>query len=133
MTSHLNLKNYVTSWRKRNKLERQNNYKRYQQARKTIPIIIEILKKYEVEKIFLFGSACQQEKFNRHSDIDIAVLGLSDQKFFKAYGELIMNLDFEIDLKPYEKLDQLMKDRILKQGEVIYVRAECNHNLSGRD
>ena len=33
-----------------------------------------------------------------------------------------MKLDFEIDLKPYEQLDPLMKDRILKKGEVIYVR-----------
>lgn len=38
----------------------------------------------------------------------------------------MMKLDFEIDLKPYEQIDPLMKDQILKKGEIIYVRKKNN-------
>jgi predicted nucleotidyltransferase len=122
MKNNIDIENYVKGWRERIERERHQIDTRYLNARKTIPIIIEILKKYDVEKIILFGSICQREDFHKHSDIDIAVVGLQDQFFFKAFGELMMKLDFEIDLKPYEQLDLLMKDRILKKGEVIYVR-----------
>lgn len=124
MHSYIDIENYVASWRKRNEFEKHKSYERYQEARKTIPIIIDILTKYDVEKIILFGSICQPKDFRKHSDIDIAAVGLKDQYFFKAYGELMMTLDFEIDLKPYEQLDPLMKDQILKRGEIIYVRKE---------
>jgi len=122
MKSNINIENYVTGWRQRIENERHQIDNRYLNARKTIPIIIETLKKYDVEKIILYGSICERENFHKRSDIDIAVVGLQDQFFFKAFGELMMKLDFEIDLKPYEQLDLLMKDRILKKGEVIYVR-----------
>ncbi len=122
MKNNIDIENYVKGWRKRIERERHQMDTRYLNARMTIPMIIEILKKYDVEKIILFGSICQREDFHKHSDIDIAVVGLQDQLFFKAFGELMMKLDFEIDLKPYEQLDPLMKDQILKKGEIIYVR-----------
>jgi len=122
MKNNINIESYVKGWRDRIKKEQQQMIKRIDDARKTIPLIIKILKKYDIEQIIIFGSICNQNHFTKRSDIDIAVLGLEDKFFFQAYGELMMKLEYEIDLKPFEQLDQLIKNRIMENGEVIYVR-----------
>ncbi len=119
---NIEIESYVKGWRERIKKEQQQISKRFNDARKTIPIIIEILKKYNIEQIILFGSICDRDHFSQRSDIDIAVVGLENRFFFKVYGELMMKVDFEIDLKPFEQLDQLIKNQIFENGEIIYVR-----------
>ena len=124
MNNNIEMETYVKGWRERIKKEQRQLNNRFNNARKAIPLIIKILEKYNVEKIILFGSICDREHFTKRSDIDIAVIGLADRLFFKAYGELMMKVDFEIDLKPFERLDQLMKERIIENGEVIYARGK---------
>ena len=73
MKNNIDIENYVKGWRKRIERERHQIDTRYLNVIKTIPMIIEILKEYDVEKIILFGSICQREDFHKHSDIDIAI------------------------------------------------------------
>ncbi|MDI6793958.1 MAG: nucleotidyltransferase domain-containing protein [bacterium] len=77
---------------------------------------------YDVKKVILFGSVTQKEKFSFHSDIDLAVEGLKDEYYWKAYGELLVNSSFKIDLVPIEKTDRKFKERLTKEGVIIYER-----------
>ena len=56
-----------------------------------------ILQKAECNEIYLFGSLIEGD-YTEDSDIDIAVKGLSKDKFFKVYGELLESLERSIDL-----------------------------------
>ena len=58
-------------------------------------IIIRYAKKYNVSKVYLFGSSLDQSDYN---DIDLAVYGIKPSLFFKFYGELLRNLSKPVDL-----------------------------------
>ena len=58
-------------------------------------IIIRYAKKYNVSKVYLFGSSLDQSEYN---DIDLAISGIEPSLFFKFYGELLRNLYKPVDL-----------------------------------
>ena len=58
---------------------------------------IEILKRFGATEIFLFGSLARGTSAEA-SDIDLATVGLPKDRFFAAYGELLMRLDHQFDL-----------------------------------
>ncbi|MGM0603993.1 MULTISPECIES: nucleotidyltransferase family protein [unclassified Halanaerobium] len=80
--------------------------------------IAELLyRKYNVKKVILFGSVLKSEDFSLESDIDIAVDGLKEELFFKAYGEISslykgISVDF-IDVKDCR---ESIKESILNNG-----------------
>ena len=74
---------------------------------------------YGIKKAIVFGSVLEQGEFLEGSDIDIAVEGLNAGQFFEAYGRLMMELNFHIDLKPFESLKGLIRERV-KKGKVLY-------------
>lgn len=59
--------------------------------------IRELAEKYNVQKIFVFGSA-SMEGNDRYNDIDLGVDGLDASLFFSFYSELMRSLDKPIDL-----------------------------------
>ena len=54
------------------------------------------------------------------SDIDLAVEGIPSNLFIRAAADLMMSMDWPIDLKPLEELEDLLRDIIIKKGELIY-------------
>ena len=46
--------------------------------------------------------------------------GIREREFLRAYADCMMKFDFEIDLKPLEKLKGLFRRMVLEKGEVIY-------------
>lgn len=86
-----------------------------------------LVEKYDVKKIVLIGSFASQERFGFHSDIDLCVEGLSDNLFFEAVGELLIESeDFNVDIIPIEDASPEMKEKI-KSGKLIY---EKGRNLT---
>lgn len=79
-----------------------------------------ILKNNGCTEIYIFGSIANG-KFNENSDIDIAVKGLSDEKFFRVLGELRKELENDIDLIDLDDEKNRFVQFILKQGELIKV------------
>lgn len=75
-------------------------------------------KHFEFEAIFLFGSVLS-ERFRRHSDVDMAIIGLRPEDFFKAHALLLRESRYDIDLKPFEDMPEDMKKKILSEGERI--------------
>ena len=60
-----------------------------------------IAEKYNVTKLYLFGSDLDPTKDS--NDIDLAVEGIPASLFFKFYGELLFSLSKPIDLIDLKK------------------------------
>jgi predicted nucleotidyltransferase len=85
-------------------------------ARKMAGILV---KEFGVTKVILFGSVVKEKSFDDSSDIDIAVEGLRKRAYFTALARLMMESQFEIDLKPLEDVGGALRQRIEK-GMVLY-------------
>ena len=79
--------------------------------------LLEIAKKYQVSKLYLFGSNLDSER--KPNDIDLAVEGISDSLFFKFYSELIFSLSMPVDLVDLKK-DSLLNKMVKSEGILLY-------------
>lgn len=79
--------------------------------------LFEIAKKYEVSKIYLFGSNLDPER--ESNDIDLAVEGISDSLYFKFYSELIFAMSIPVDLIDL-KNKSLFSTMVKSEGILLY-------------
>ncbi len=79
--------------------------------------IKELGKQYNVTRIILFGSGCDPSK--ESADIDLAVAGIEQSKFFKFYGDLIFNLSKPVDLVDLSTKSSFNKI-ISEEGILLY-------------
>lgn len=80
---------------------------------------------FKFDRIYLFGSVAEKDKpLFPWSDIDLAIEGLQADMFYKTYGFLLRNSRHEIDLKPFEELDEALRKKIRLEGEVIYEKKQ---------
>ncbi|MEW6608596.1 MAG: nucleotidyltransferase domain-containing protein [bacterium] len=77
---------------------------------------------YNVKEVILFGSTLKKGCFSSHSDIDIAVSGLKDKDLLEAYGEILVNSSFKVDLILTEKISEKFKQMLKEKGLSIYER-----------
>jgi Predicted nucleotidyltransferases len=76
--------------------------------------------RYKVKKVFLFGSLATGE-FDEVSDIDLAVIGLPEEHFLRAYGLAEDAASpFPVDLVLLESAADSLKERVKKEGIVLY-------------
>ncbi len=88
-----------------------------EQARNTARLLGE---KYKLEKVFLFGSIVNKDKFSLNSDVDFAVKVLKSEKFLEAWGFVEERLNHKFDLVRMEKSNKSLISIIKNEGEVIY-------------
>ena len=67
---------------------------------KDIRHAVKILKEAGCTEIFLFGSLTTG-KIRDHSDIDLAIRGCPEGKFFNLLGRLLLELDHQVVLAPF--------------------------------
>jgi predicted nucleotidyltransferase len=79
-----------------------------------------VKKGYRFKRLYLFGSVIEGKPFAPWSDIDLAIEGLKKDLFFKVYAFLLKNARFPVDLKPFEEIDKTIKEKINREGEIIY-------------
>jgi predicted nucleotidyltransferase len=111
---------YIAFWRDHFNRQDAESRMRAARARKDLTKAIEILRKYGVKRIFLFGSLCRPDRFYPGSDIDLAAEGIPSHLFNRAAADLMMAMDWPIDLKPLEEVDDSFRSMILRKGEQIY-------------
>lgn len=116
------LKQYKHSWDRRT--DEENRLA--ESLRKDALHIAEKMKnilvgEFQVTQIVLFGSVLVKGQFTRDSDIDLAVKGLPRKSFMAALARLISESPYEIDLKPFEDVGELLKQRIMT-GKVLYAK-----------
>jgi len=61
-----------------------------------------VLKSYGAREVYVFGSAAKR-RLRRHSDIDMAVVGLPAEIFFRAMGEASEVIGRPVDLVQLDK------------------------------
>jgi len=84
---------------------------------KDLSVIKDISKKYNVEKVLLFGSSLEDGE--QAGDIDIAVSGIKDDMFYRYYGEMIIGLSKPVDIVNLADNNGFSR-LISKEGTVVY-------------
>ena len=90
---------------------------RYNKAYQRLRLAVDFLYKNGAVAVYLFGSITNPEEFTEHSDIDIAVRGISANRRLEVEGKLEDLLDnFEYDILFLEE-DGIRKEIIEKIKE----------------
>ena len=102
--------------------KRSRKLERFQKAAADFERIIDmIVKKYSPQQIIQWGSLLNQDKFDDHSDIDIAVKGIVDApRFFALLGDAMKLTRFPLDIVQLEKIEPKFAEIIMMKGKVIY-------------
>ncbi|PZO42701.1 MAG: nucleotidyltransferase [Pseudanabaena frigida] len=76
--------------------------------------------RYRTKQIIVFGSLTNKERFTRHSDIDLAISGLTFKQFYQAVDDIeLIARDFKVDLVNLDRCRQAIAERINREGIVI--------------
>ena len=77
-------------------------------------------REFDVKKVVVFGSIVHPHLFHAHSDVDLAVWGLTGRQYYRAVG-LLQSLDPEIsvDLIAFEDATKSMQETILRDGNEL--------------
>ena len=95
---------------------------RREELRNLAKKIAQMLKeKYKVKRVFLIGSLVKGYVHER-SDIDIVVEGLPPELYIKALVDAsdTVGWNIEVNLIPLEDAFESLKEKTLREGELIY-------------
>jgi len=91
--------------------------KRYDEACKKLGLAVNYLYREGAKEVRLFGSVTSPERFTEHSDIDLAVRGIPEEKRLEVEGKLediFGDMDYDILFLEEEKY---LRKEILKRIE----------------
>ncbi len=81
----------------------------------------------DVLAVFIFGSSAREEK-NNLSEIDLCLVLVPRQKHFEPIELFNKRLDylknFNFDIQIFQQLPLYIRQRILKEGKILFVRDE---------
>lgn len=75
-----------------------------------------------VQRVVLFGSAATGTA-DEHSDLDLAVVGLTDREYFRASADAVEAAGFEVDLVQLEQAPASLREVIERDGITLYERS----------
>jgi len=118
---NMDISKYKKYWTEQFKISERARILRYHRAVKIAhKIAWFIYGKYNVDRVYLFGSILRQDRFRLDSDIDIAALGLPGELLLKVHGEISsIGLPFKIDFVRIEDCKDYLASRIIKGGKLI--------------
>lgn len=88
-------------------------------TREEISEIVSVLSQYGAEKVYLFGSHAIG-KAQEGSDIDLAVVGMEEEVFFEAFGEILLRMSKDVDLIDLAEAKSTLQNKIEREGRIIY-------------
>jgi predicted nucleotidyltransferase len=77
------------------------------------------LKSIGCKEIILFGSL-SDGRFDKFSDIDLAVSGISPGAYFRAVAVLSSKVEWKVDLVAMDYVSKEFAQRIRRQGRILY-------------
>jgi uncharacterized protein len=96
----------------------QKREEREQERLRILTITIDALKtvapRFSISEAYITGSLCQPERFHSHSDIDIAVAGLTTQNYFTFMAAMQDLLPIQVEVIELEKCR--FADKIIEHG-----------------
>ncbi len=107
--------------RQRGANEKKQLLRRYQQAWEIAEKGAQLLKKeFHAKEVFVFGSLVHKELFHMKSDVDLAVRGLDEKRYYRAVSRLLdLDADIQTDLVMTENASESLRTRIEKEGIAI--------------
>ena len=75
---------------------------------------------FDARRVYLFGSFAWGPEMRPDSDLDLAVEGLPRGKRVFAHARLSNQTHYTVDLVLLERLRELLRNRILKSGILLY-------------
>lgn len=104
--------------------ERSLSLNRFNQAALDAGKIIQcIITKYSPQKVYQWGSLLNFDRFNKYSDIDIAIEGITDpETYYQLFDDVLNLTSFEVDIVQIEKIEPEFANLIRQSGKVVY---EC--------
>jgi predicted nucleotidyltransferase len=104
--------------------ELQRNCQLFYDATRDCATIVRLLEqKYHPYKIYQWGSLLNPARFNEHSDIDLAIEGITNAEiFFSLLGDAMKLTRFSLDIVQIEKIEPEFADSIRQSGKVVYER-----------
>lgn len=113
------IQDYLKAYRRRAREAQQFTQHRAAKAREVALLCAKkLVEDFGVERVFLFGSLAE-ERFRLNSDIDLIVVGLAPNLYFKASAKISrLAGEFEIDLIPFETYKY--KKEIFEKGKLLY-------------
>lgn len=104
--------------KKRRQLKKQALALRKEQAREKARQAADLIRSRGGRRVFLFGSLAHGKSFWEHSDIDLAVSGLSREvNFWQLYADVLARVEpFQADLVILEEAPAELRQQILREG-----------------
>jgi hypothetical protein len=96
------------------KKQRENEKRRQETLQQVFRLLSKLAGKYGFNRAYVFGSITQMGRFRKNSDVDVAVAGLADEKYFALIVELSHKLGREVDVFQIEK--HPLRKRIMETG-----------------
>jgi len=105
--------------------KRRNEQLWSQASRDAEHIISMIIKKYNPQAIYQWGSILERDNFTEISDIDIAVEGVqSAERFFALYGNAESMTKFPLDIVEMQHVEPEYVHLIKTYGKCVYSRVK---------
>jgi len=117
---------YIDAWRERwRRRDAQVEQRRLLARQAACGCAAYLAEHWGVSRVYLLGSLAGWGRVHAHSDIDLAAEGLPPgAEYFRVLAELweLLPSGDELDLVPLEEALPGLRDRILREGEVLYDR-----------
>lgn len=113
------LEQYRKVWRERSRTVSAEQVERRRRAWQAARQAAQVLREqFGVDRVRVFGSLLDEARFDRFSDIDLAVWGLSGKRYFAAVGRLQgLSAEFSMDLAAFEQAAPSLQAAILQEGQ----------------
>jgi len=86
-------------------------------------IVEMIVRQFNPNRVYQWGSVLRPERFRSYSDIDIAVEGITQpEAYFALLGKAQAMTGFPVDIVQLEKLEPEFAEGIRREGKVVYER-----------
>ncbi len=75
---------------------------------------------FEAKKVWVFGSLLDSSRFNDWSDIDLAVEGVPDSRYYSAVGAITRLItQYKVDLLDINECKEYIRKEIIREGKLI--------------
>ena len=82
-----------------------------------------IVRQFNPDRVYQWGSVLRPERFRDYSDIDIAVEGITQpEAYFDMLGKAQALTGFPVDIVQLERVEPEFAEGIRKEGKVVYER-----------
>lgn len=111
----------ISAWRARLKRSQDDLKKRESEARDQARSCAErLVEHFGVRQVFLIGSLTRQGSFHEGSDIDLAVAGLTPERYWAALDEMAALADRDVELIRLEDANPEMAAHVAAEGVLLY-------------